>query len=167
MQMKNNGLDEEFEGLDAVMEDDLYTELDDDARAELDDMIGLKVLGLELWEESLGDDEEEGPVSPEERVFFDCDLYLEDDLALELYATAAYPDPEGDPAQGMDAIFAVVGKLADDDLELVDYDQADEEGGLALAFGRSDKVELVLVASAWTVSEWEAEEEDSEEDEEA
>lgn len=161
--MSNNGLDEEVEGLDEAefseMEEDLYTELDDDRRAELEEMVGLKVLGLELWEESLGDEEEVDPIKPEERVFFDCDLYLDDNQALELYVTSAYPDIEGEPVAGMDAIFDMVGRLADDGMELIDYGEADDEGGLALAFGKDEKVEMVLVCSAWMVSDWEPEEE--------
>jgi hypothetical protein len=45
-------------------------------------------------------------------------------------------------------------------MELMDFDQADDEGGLYLAFGHGDAVELVLVSSAWMVSEWEEEEEE-------
>ncbi len=158
---KNNQVDE-VEDLE-LLEDDLYTELDDDRRAEFDALIGLKVLGIELYEDSVGDDEEEGPIAPDARVFFDCDLYLEDNQALELYVTSAYPDPDADPAVGVDTIFAAIGRLADENLTLVDYGEADEEGGLALAFGRDDKVALVLVCSAWMVSEWEEDEEAAEE----
>lgn len=165
--MPKNGLDGDTEGFagagfDEPGDDDLYTVLDDDRRAELDEMVGLKVLGLELWEESLGDEEEVEPVKPEDRVFFDCDLYLEDNQALELYVTSAYPDPEGDPVAGMDAIFDVVGRLADEKMGLIDYGEADEEGGLALAFGAGETVGMVLVCSAWMVSDWEPEEEESE-----
>lgn len=159
--MKGNGRDEELEEFDLQEEEELYVELDDDRRAELDGMIGSRVLGIELWEESLADEEEPEPVKPEERVFFDCDLFLEDNQTLELYVASAYPDPNSDnPVQGTDNIYDVVGRLADDNLELVDYDQVDDEGGLYLAFGRGDKTELVLVASAWMVSEWEPEEDE-------
>ncbi|MGQ9489823.1 MAG: hypothetical protein ACUVR4_04345 [Anaerolineae bacterium] len=161
--MSKNGQAEDFAEFD-LMEDELYTELDDDRRAELDQLVGLKVLGVELYEDSLGDDEEEVPVSPDARVFFDCDLYLEDNQALELYVTSAYPDPDADPVVGLETIFDTIGRLADEKMALVDYGGADEEGGLALAFGHGDKVEMVLVCSAWMVSEWEAEEEESTEE---
>ena len=160
--MKNNGIDEEFEDFEDVSDDELYTELDDDRRTELNEMLGLPVLGIELWEDSLGDEEDAEPVKPEERVFFDCDLYLDNNQALELYVAAVYPDPEKDPLTGMDTIFDVVGRLADEKLELIDYGEADEEGGLALAFGKGDDVELVVVASAWMISEWEPEDEEDE-----
>jgi len=156
--MSRNGQDEEFVDFE-MMEDEFYTDLDDDRRAEFDQLIGLKVLGVELYEDSLGDDEEEAPVSSDARVFFDCDLYLEDNQALELYVTSAYPDPDADPVVGMGAIFDTIGRLADEKMALVDYGEADEEGGLALAFGQGDQAQLVLVCSAWMVSEWEADEE--------
>lgn len=162
--MSKNGQTEDFEDFELLDEEELYTELDDDRRVEFDQLVGLKVLGIELYEDSLGDEEEEGPIAPESRVFFDCDLYLEDNQALELYVTSAYPDPDADPAVGIDAIFDAIGKLADEKLTLLDYGEADEEGGLALAFGAEDKVALVLVCSAWMVSEWEADEEADEEE---
>jgi hypothetical protein len=161
--MKGNGLDEEFEGegpfdeTDEVLDDELNTVLDDAAREELDSLVGLQVVGLDVWEESLSDDENEPPVKPEERVFFDTDLMLQDGVALELYAAAAYPDPEGEPLKGMDEITAALERLADQNLVLLDFDQADEEGGLALAFGGDEKVQLVIAAGAWVVSEWEEE----------
>ena len=167
--MVNNGLDDQLEDFDDMGEDELYYELDDDRRAELNEIVGLKVLGIELWEESIADEEEEQPPAPDERVFVDCDVYFDENVALELYVAAVYPDPEGDPLTGVDAIFAAIGRLADDNLELVDFGEADEEdGGIALAFGRGDDVQLVLVANAWMVTDWEPDEEDDElEDDEA
>ncbi len=162
--MSKNGQADDYVDFD-LMEDELYTELDDDRRAELDQLVGLKVLGVELYEDSLGDDEEETPISPDARVFFDCDLYLEDNQALELYVTSAYPDPDADPVVGLETIFDTIGRLADEKMALVDYGEADEEGGLALAFGHGDKAEMVLVCSAWMVSEWEAEEEEEDDEE--
>ena len=52
--------------------------------------------------------------------------YVEDNLALELYVRAAYPDPEQKTITGMDQIFEIVGKLADDKLELIDYGEAEQ-----------------------------------------
>lgn len=158
--MSKNGLDEEFEGYEELEDEELFAVLDDDRRLELDEMVGLKVLGIELYEDSIGDEEDAEPVKPEERMFFDCDLYLDDNQALELYVTSAYPDPDGDPVSGMDTIFTQVGRLADEKLELLDFGEADEdEGGLALAFGHGEQVKMVLVCSAWMVREWVPDEE--------
>lgn len=163
--MAHNGKDEEMLDADESPEmspDELYTELDEERRAEVDELIGLKVLGVEIWEDSLGDDDDQPPKA-DERVFFDCDLFFEDNQAVELYVAAAYPDPDSDPVIGVSAIYDAVGELADGELELLDYGDVDEEGGLALAFGHGEHVHLVLAASAWMVSEWEAEDEEGEE----
>lgn len=165
--MTNNGFDEQLEEYEDIAEDEFYYELDDDRRAELNEMVGLKVLGIELWEESIADDDEDQPPASEERMFVDCDLYLDDNVAIELYVASVYPDPDGEPVVGVDAIFAAVGRLADDQMELIDYGDADEEeGGIALAFGKGDEVQTVLVAQAWMVSDWEADEDEEAEDEE-
>ncbi len=172
--MKGNGKTkdvkdkDEFEGFNEVddsEDEDLYTVLDDAGREELEELVGLKVVGLDIWEESLSDPEDAGPVAPADRVYFDCDLLFDDGLALELYVAAAYPDPDGDPLKGMDTITATLEKIADQQLELLDFDEADEEGGLAVAFGADEKTALVVVASAWLVSEWEEDGDESAEDE--
>ena len=46
------------------------------------------------------------------------------------------------------------------------FDQADEDGGLALAFGKGDKTHQVIVANAWMISEWEESDEEGDEEEE-
>ena len=164
--MNDNGKDEVIEIFEPGEEDgELYSVLDDDRRSELDELVGLHVEGLELWETSLGDEDADEPVTPENRAFFDVDLLFEGGMALELYVATVFPGPDSDPVVGLDGIYDIVGKLSDDELELLDYDQADEDGGLALAFGKGDKTHQVIVANAWMISEWE--ESDEEDDEEA
>jgi hypothetical protein len=151
--MSDNGRDTPFEEAEEMLEEEVtYTVLDDERREELDAMIDLQVLGIELevWDEEEEEDSGEAPT------LFDCDLFLDEGQALELYAAVAYADPEREPAKGADPIFEVVGKLVDDELTLLDYQQADEEGGLLLAFGKDDEVRLVILANEWMVSEWEA-----------
>ncbi len=163
--MKNNGKEEVMDVFEPGEEDeDLYTELDDDRRAELDEFVGLHVAGLELWETSLGDDEADEPVTPENRALFDVDLLFEGGMALELYVAAIYPDPDGDPVTGLDKIYEVIGKLSDDEMLLLDFDEADDDGGLALAFGKGEQTQQVIVAGAWMVSEWEEDEEGEQEE---
>lgn len=158
--MSDNGKENLVEEPEEMPEETAYTMLDDERREELDAMIDLKVLGIELevWDEA-----EEDP--GEEPTLFDCDLFLDEGQALELYAAVAYPDPEGEPVKGADPIFEVVGKLVDDELALLDYQQADEEGGLLLAFGKDDEVRLVVLANEWMVSEWEMDEEENDDEE--
>jgi hypothetical protein len=150
--MSDNGKDTPIEEMEEMSEEEFtYTELDDERRAELDEMLDLKVLGIELevWDAEEEDSGEEDPA------LFDCDIFMDEGQALELYAAVAYPDPEGEPVKGADPIFEAVGKLVDDELVLIDYQQADEEGGLLLAFGKDEEVSLVVLANEWMVSEWE------------
>lgn len=164
--MSNNGKEEVLDIFEPGDEaEEFYTSLDEDREAELAELIGVPVVGLELWETSLGDDEAEGPIAPENRSFFDVDLLFDGGTALELYVASVYPDPNGEAVTGLDAIYDVIGRLSDDELQLLDFDQADEEGGLALAFGKDNQTQQVVVASAWMVSEWEPEEADEEEEE--
>jgi hypothetical protein len=153
--MGDNGRENPIEDLEEMPEEITYTVLDDERRQELDSMRDLKVLGMELevWDETEED-------SGEEPTLFDCDLFLEEGQALELYAAVVYPDPEGDPVQGADPIFEVVGRLVDDELALLDFQQADDEGGLLLAFGKDEEVCMVVLANEWMVSEWEADDEE-------
>jgi hypothetical protein len=146
---------EEIEEMEEMPEETAYTVLDDERREELESLLDLKVVGMELeaWDESEDD-------SGEESSLFDCDFFLDEGLALELYAAEVYPGPEGDPVKGADPIFDLVGKLVDDEMALLDYKQADEEGGLALAFGKDEVVRVVVVANEWMVSEWEADDEE-------
>jgi hypothetical protein len=160
--MSDNGRDNPVEEIEEMSDEDFtYTELDDERREELDAMVDLKVMGIELevWD---AEEEESGEEDP---TLFDCDIFMDEGQALELYAAVAYPDPEGEPVRGADPIFEAVGKLVDDELVLLDYQQADEEGGLLLAFGKNEEVRLVVLANEWMVSEWEADMEEGEEEE--
>ena len=163
----NNHSEEEleaFEGSDEGFEDNLYTVLDDDTREDLYEIMGMEVIEVSLWDESIGDEEDQAPIVPEERTYFDCDILFDGGLVLELYITSLYPDARQGPLQGMDPIAAALSRLSDESLELVDFQPADDEGGLAMAFGKGKDVHLVLTAAAWMVSEWEEEEEFEEEE---
>lgn len=165
----NDNTDDEFEVFEDSeegFEDELYTVLDDDTREELYEMMDMEVVEVSLWEDSIGDDEETEPITPENRTCFDCDILFDGGLVLELYVASLYPDVRQGPLQGMDQIEAALNRLPGEGLKLIDFQPADEEGGLALAFGKGENVQLVLTATAWMVSEWEEEGEEKEEDSE-
>jgi hypothetical protein len=160
--MEDNGYHpepEDLEETDAISMDDLYTVLDDEVREDLDEMLGQTVVDVNLWEESIGDEEGELPAA-EDRTYVDCDILFENGLVSELFIASVYPDPDGDPLKGLEPIAERLNGLIEQSLQLMEYDQADEEGGLALAFGDGDKVKLVIAANAWLISEWEEEEEE-------
>ncbi|MDE0198079.1 MAG: hypothetical protein OXK78_07785, partial [Caldilineaceae bacterium] len=78
----------------------LHYRLDDDQFDELvETAAGERVTGLALWEESVSDEGGERP-TPNQRVLFDLDLYLENKTLLALFGTAIYSDPESSPLRG-------------------------------------------------------------------
>jgi len=147
---------EKAETFDADMDIMLQTGLDDDMRLALNELIGQRVVGVETWGGAPEGWEGGESATLEESTLLDCDLLMEEGVVLELYTILAYPDPESDPIEDVDETLDAIDLLVDDSLELVDYDQVDEEGGLALAFGKSDQVQIVFTAGAWAISEWEA-----------
>jgi len=153
--MPDNNLSKDAETFDAGMDVMLQTVLDDDMRLAFNELIGQRVVGVETWGGTLEGREDGESATLEESTLLDCDLLMEEGLVLELYTILAYPDPESDPIEDVDKTLDAIDLLVDDDLELVDYDQVGEEGGLALAFGKGDQVQIVFTAGAWAISEWE------------
>ena len=132
----------------------LHYRLDDDQYEELvDSVVGERVMGLALWEESVSDEVDERP-SPEMRVLFDLDLYLECNLMLGLYGTAIYADPESSPLRGWQQTGKIVQTLINSGIWL-DEIAATEEDELVLILSRNHVPQLYLNVSGWTVEEWE------------
>jgi hypothetical protein len=145
-----NGIDESSGdqdlGFHQKVTEDLYNELVEQVESE-------KVVGMALWDESLADDED-APVQPEERDVFDFDLYLEDHLYLELYATYIFEDPEGDPLRGLDQIGRIFSGLIEEGIWL-DEIATTAEDELVLILSRNYQPKLYLNVGGWTIEEWE------------
>ena len=132
----------------------LHYRLDDEQYEVLVDTVaGERVMGLALWEESISDENGERP-SPELRVLFDLDLYLENNLLLALYGTSFFRDPESDPLHGWQQTGKIVQALISDGIWL-DEIAATEEDELVLILSRKHIPQLYLNVSGWTVEEWE------------
>ncbi len=126
--------------------DELYDEL-------VENLEGEKVVGLALWEESIADEEGE-TVDPNQREVFDMDLYLENNLYLELYATYVFQDPEKDPLRGLDQIGKIFSSLIEGDLWL-DEVAATEDNDLVLILSRNHQPQIFLNVGGWSIEEWE------------
>lgn len=126
--------------------DELYNDL-------VEGIEGEKVVGLALWEESLAD-EEDGSVPPEERTIFDLDLYLENQLYLELYATCVFQDPESDPLHGLDQLGKIFSRLVDTGIWL-DEIAVTEDDELVLILSRNRQPQLYLNVGGWALEAWE------------
>ena len=128
------------------LNDELYDEL-------VDTVVGERVTGLAMWEESVSDEGGERP-APGQRVLFDLDLYLENRLLLALYGTALYSDPESSPLRGWQRAGKIVQTLISSGIWL-DEIAATEEDELVLILSRNHVPQLYLNVSGWTVEKWE------------
>jgi len=128
------------------LDDEVYDEL-------VDTVAGERVMGLALWEESVSDEGGERP-TPNQRVLFDLDLYLENKTLLALYGTAIYSDPESSPLRGWQQAGKIVQTLINNGIWL-DEIAATEEDELVLILSRNHVPLLYLNVSGWTVEEWE------------
>jgi hypothetical protein len=136
----------------------LYTTVDDDLYAELQELIEQRIVRVEVWEESLTDALAEESASPassqaDQQTVFDLDLYLEDGIYFELYGAACLPTPEADPLQGLTTVANHLEKLVTRGLWLVDV-AVDENDALVLVLGVDNQAQLYLVVSGWLLEEW-------------
>lgn len=135
-------------------EEDFHQIVTDALYAELVESIeGQKVVGLAVWEESLADEEGE-EIAPARRQIFDMDLYLENHLYMELYATYVFKDPEGDALRGLDRIGTICTKLIEDGTWLEEI-AVTEDSELVLILSRNHRPQLYLNVGGWTMEEWE------------
>ena len=151
--------------INTTVTDELYDEL-----AELE---GLQVMVAALWEDSLSDtdeaaaeEEEEGDdaveiIDPETRQFVDMDLYLDENLQLELYEVALYTSLDEDPIMGLTAIGALLSKEIEAGLWLEEV-AVDEDEQLVLVMTRQHEPRFYLNVGGWSTSEWDELPEDEE-----
>lgn len=147
--MQSNGVTPEDDGgefeMNSRLTDELYEQLEEE-------VLGEKVAGLALWEESLADDEEDVP-DADERQVFDLDLYLENHIYFELYGVIFYTTADGDPLQGLDRIGTMVAELTEKGIWL-DEIAATEEDELVLILSQDHEPKLYLSVGGWTLNEW-------------
>ncbi len=149
--------------INTTVSDELYDEL-----AELE---GLQVVGAALWEDSLSDnpDSEEGEdgeepeeiIDPESRQFVDMDIYLDENVQLELYEVALYTSLDEDPIIGLTAIGTLLSKEIEAGLWLEEV-AVDEDEQLVLVMTRQHEPRFYLNVGGWSTSEWDELPEDDE-----
>lgn len=151
--------------INTTVSDELYDEL-----AELE---GLQVVGAALWEDSLSDtpdgeedaeDEGDEPVEiidPESRQFVDMDIYLDENVQLELYEVALYTSLDEDPIIGLTAIGTLLSKEIEAGLWLEEV-AVDEDEQLVLVMTRQHEPRFYLNVGGWSTTEWDELPEDEE-----
>lgn len=148
----HNGTSEVAETVE-MLEEELITELTDEAYEELASLEGSLVVGVSYWDSSLADEMEEGEIAPEERMLLDLDVYLEDNVALELYGVALYPSLESEPVVGLENLERALVNMVDRE-SILDEVAESEDGALVLVFSSGGEVTLLASVGAWTISEW-------------
>lgn len=148
-----NGTSEIVDDLELFEDDELITELTDEAFEELAELEGSTVVGISFWDSSLADELEEEEPTPEQRMLIDLDIFLEDNVALELYGVALYTSPESDPVVGMQRLEEALVSMVDQE-SVLDEVAESEDGGLVLVFAAGEDITLLASVSAWSISEW-------------
>ena len=142
--------------------DDLNFTLSDELWEDMLALEGVGIASLIVWDESLIDVSLDEPVTDENRVYVDFELYLENQTLLELYGAAILPNENSDALVGLDAIGAILGELAEDGARIEGV-FSDQEDTLVLSLASESNRSLLVYVTAWTESTWETLPEDEEE----
>lgn len=148
--MGNNGLQGEPADFNAFLTDELWEDLVT--------LEGTPVETITIWETSIVDEdleEEAGaPVTEENRIFVDLDLYLANRTLLELYGTALLPDEQSDPVVGLTAISDTLSGLVENGVYIQEV-SSDEEDRLVLVLADEHDHTCLLFVTGWSESTWE------------
>lgn len=148
-----NGASQALDDQEVFDEEVLFTELTDEAYEELAGLEGSAVVGLSFWDSSLADELEEGPVTAEQRTLIDLDLFLEDNVTLELYGAALLTSPESEPIVGMKALEEALIAMIDQE-SILDEVAETEDNSPVFVFAADDQITLIITVGAWAISEW-------------
>lgn len=134
--------------------DDLQFKLTDEIWEDMVALEGAPISAIVVWDRSLADETTPEPVTSENRILVDIDLYLANQTKLELYGAAVSADEESDPTVGLNAI----GELLEQHTQngaYIDEIAADEEETLVLILANEQKRSLLIAVSAWLEDVWE------------
>ncbi len=116
---------------------------------------GVPVSSLVVWDSSLVDDNLDDPVTDENRVYVDFELYLSNQTLLELYGVAVLPDESSEALVGLDAIGEALGRLADEGA-IVQEISSDQEGRLVMSLASQEGRSLLTWVTAWLETIWDS-----------
>jgi hypothetical protein len=130
----------------------LFTTVDDETYAELNELAGQRVVQIAVWEDALDEALTATTGDPAEQQSFDLDVYLEQGAYFELYGVVCYDAPDGEPwigyAQVDQRLKALVGRKA-----TLRELAVDEDDNLVLILGK-DSEQVFLLVGAWLLEEW-------------
>jgi len=135
--------------------DQIHFKLTDELWEDMAVLEGVPVASLVVWDSSLVDDSLDDPVTDDNRVYVDFELYLANQTLLELYGVAVLPDESSEALVGLDAIGEALSKLADDGA-IVQEISADQEDRLVMSLVSQNGQLLLTWVTAWLESTWDA-----------
>lgn len=121
---------------------------------------GAPISAIVLWDQSMLDEALEEPITQSSRAFVDIDLYLANQVKLELYGASIAVDEESDPIVGLDDIGETLVHHARHGA-MIDEIAAGPEDMLVLVLSNDRQETLLVAVSAWLEDVWETLPEDA------
>jgi hypothetical protein len=132
---------------------DLYTVVDDELYEELAQLVGQKIVRVELWEDGLADALSDENTAASAQSSFDLDLYLEDGVYFELYGVHCFASLESEPLQDLEQVERRLVEGVKQGVWLTDV-AVDEDEALVLVLGRDQHPQVYLAVGGWLIDEW-------------
>ncbi len=139
----------------AIDTEQINFKLTDELWEELVELEGASIASLVVWDSSLVDDSLDDPVTDENRIYVDFELYLDDQILLELYGAAVLINESSDALVGFDNIGRVLSHLAEKGA-LIQEIAADQEERLVLILQSREGKRLLTPITAWLLASWDA-----------
>ena len=127
--------------------------LTDELWQEIVELEGISIASLVVWDSSLVDDSLDDPVTDENRIYVDFELYLDDHMMLELYGAAVLEDEASDALVGFDNIGRTLSRLAEKGA-LIQEVAVDQEDRLVLVLENQKGQRLLTPVTAWLLTAW-------------
>ncbi|HEY53768.1 MAG TPA: hypothetical protein G4N94_09955 [Caldilineae bacterium] len=122
---------------------------------EMSEFEGVPIASLVVWDSSLVDDRLDDPVTDENRIYVDFELYLDDQRMLELYGVAVLEDETSDALVGLDNIGRALSRLAENGAFIQEI-AADQDDSLVLILQDQENKRLLTPVTAWLATTWDA-----------
>jgi len=134
---------------------EIHFKLTDQLWEELVELDGASIASLVVWDSSLVDDNLDDPVTDENRIYVDFELYLDDQQLLEIYGAAVLRDESSDALVGFDNIGRTLGRLAENGA-LIQEVASDQDDRLVLILRDHKNRRLLTSVTAWLLTTWDA-----------
>ena len=130
----------------------LFTTVDDETYAELNELAGQRVVHVAVWEDALDEALTAATGDPAEQKSFDLDVYLEQGAYFALYGVACFDALGSEPWLGFTQVDQKLKALVGRNATLQEV-AVDEEDNLVLILGKG-KEQVFLLVGAWLLEEW-------------